>query len=103
MKYFKLLSLLFATILLFNNCEKNHIKTIKAEATILYEGNPAVDGCGYFLSIKENTYKPIELPLEFSIEDLIVNIEYQLLDTKWTCNWQENKYDEMKIINITKK
>ena len=103
MKYLKLTSFLLTTLLLFSNCEKDNIATIQDVATILYEGNPAVDGCGYFLLIKENMYKPIELVPEFSVDSLIVNVEYQLLDTKWTCNWQENKFSQIKIISISKK
>jgi len=103
-KYFiKSTGLLFITLLLLNSCRKDEIKTIIDEATIIYDGNPAVDGCGYFLSIKEVKYKPIELTSVFSVDGLIVNVEYQLLDAQWSCNWQENKYNQIKIINISKK
>lgn len=103
MKYLKLTYLLLTSLLLSSSCEKDSITTIQDKATILYEGDPAVDGCGYFLLIEENKFKPIELKSEFSVEGLIVNVEYQLLDAKWACNWQENKFNQIKIINISKK
>lgn len=103
MKYLKLTSLLLITILLLISCNKDTADLIKKEAIIVYEGNPAVDGCGYVLLIDENKYKAIELNKEFTEDSLIVNVEYLLLDSRWTCNWQENKYSEIKIINISKK
>jgi len=103
MKYLKLTCLLLTTLLLFSSCEKDSITTINDNATVLYEGDPAVDGCGYFLLIKKNKFKPIELKPEFSVDGLIVNVEYQLLDAIWTCNWQENKFSQIKIIDISKK
>jgi len=103
MKYIKLPCLLLTTLLLFSSCEKDSISTIKDKATILYVGDPAADGCGYFLLIEENKFNPIELKSEFSVDGLIVNVEYQLLKTKWACNWQENKFSQIKIINISKK
>ena len=103
MKLLKLLSLFLITLFIFSYCNKEVNETIKDEAIILYEGDPAVDGCGYFLSINEVKYKPIELASDFSKDGLIVNVEYQLLDNKWYCNWQEKEYPLIKIVNISKK
>ncbi len=103
MKYLKLASCLFIATILFASCDKNKVDIIKDEAIILYEGDPAVDGCGFFLSMDNNQYKPIELKPEFSEDSLTVYVEYQLLVTKWTCNWQAIEYNEIKIIKIKKK
>ncbi|MCK9450876.1 MAG: hypothetical protein M0Q90_04245 [Bacteroidales bacterium] len=103
MKYIKLTCFFLITLLLLSSCDKNNITTLKDKATILFEGNPAMDGCGYFLLIKDTMYKPIELESEFSVDGLIVNVEYELLDAKWTCNWQDNKFSQIKIITISKK
>ncbi len=100
----KLITLvLLATLLFIAGCEKKESKAIKQEATVIYEGPLALDGCGYFLLINDIKYKPIELKEAFSVDGLVVNVDYQLLDTKWQCNWQEKKYDQIKIIHISKK
>ncbi len=94
---------LLAALFFAMGCEKKEDKTINHEAKIIYEGAPSVDGCGYFLLIKGTKYKALELTEEFLLDGLIVNVDYQLLDTKWQYNWQESKYDQIKIINISKK
>ncbi len=92
------------TVLLFSfiSCNNKMSEIKKDEAVIIYDGDPAVDGYGWFLSINEMKYKPIELDTEFCKDGLIVNVKYQLLDTKWSCNWQRKEYPLIKIIDIAK-
>jgi len=103
MKLFKITLMIIATTFLFFSCDKDEVETIKSDAIVLYEGDPAVDGCGFFLLIDEKKYKPVVLDPEFSQDGLEVYIEYQLLDIQWVCNWQENKYGQIQIISIKKK
>ncbi len=99
---FSIIALLFSVTV---GCEKENEKqanTLKSEGMIVYTGEPATDGCGYFVKINKTKYKPIKSLPTFCVDGLMVNVEYQVLKKKWTCNWQ-GEYSQIKIINITKK
>ncbi len=93
-----LLSALVLLVFVTVGCEKSKEENIlKDDATIIYEGNPALDGCGYFIKIRNTKYKPISLLQNFKTENLKVKITYQILEDKWSCNWQEKKYIQIKL------
>ena len=83
-------------------CEKNTEKpdTRKAEAIIDY-ANPATDGCGWLVLINNKPYFPVNLADEYKIDKLKVSVDYQLLDSKYTC-WPGTLIPEIKIITIKK-
>ncbi len=102
MKKIILFSALVLLIFAIIGCDKEE-NILKEDAVIIYEGDPALDGCGYFIKVRNAKYKPISLLPKFRIENLKVKITYQILTDKWSCNWQEKKYMQIKIINISKK
>lgn len=85
------------------NCEKkNNLEIFENTAKITYSG-PEADGCGWKININEKEYHPINLDDEYKIDGLSINIKYNLLPSFWDCSqWTIRKYQEIKIINITK-
>ena len=59
----------------------------ETEATILYTGEPAVDGCDWVVVINEKSYHPQNLPDEFQEENLNVQIRYKLTDEDFVCGF----------------
>ncbi len=70
------------------------------ESMIVYE-NPATDGCGWLVQINGKPYYPVNLADEYKIDKLKVSVDYQLLDSKYTC-WPSRLIPEIKIITIKK-
>lgn len=98
----KIFLILFATIILLVGCKKNDIETFKSDAIVIFEGDPAIDGCGYFLLISNEKYKPVTLEQQFCEDSLYVEIKYQIIG-KWSCNWNVKQYEQIKIIEIKRK
>ena len=67
---------------------------------MVYE-NPATDGCGWLVQINNKPYFPVNLADEYKIENLKVSVDYQLLDSKYTC-WPGRLIPEIKIVSIKK-
>ncbi len=92
--------LLSATI----GCEKETIpkEAITQEAKIFFDG--AIDSCGgvYMIQIKSNKfpkwYKPNNLPKEYQIDGINVQITYTLTNEFYQCGFGGKK----EIINIHK-
>ncbi len=73
--------------------------------TIIDKGDPSLDGCGYFIKINKVLYKPINLPKEYCHKGLKVKVKvkYNILQKKgFNCHWDIKKYNQIKIIKITK-
>ncbi len=85
-------------------CEKEgNENRLKDEAIVIYEGEPALDGCGYFLKIGDSKYKPLSQLPSFCKKGMIVLVDYQFAKGGWRCNWQTKEYKQIKIFNISKK
>ena len=87
-------------------CEVNKLESSEelgartAEGIMVYE-NPATDGCGWLIRINDKLYRPVNLADEYKIENLKVSVDYQLLDSKYTC-WPGRLIPEIKIVSIKK-
>lgn len=101
-KLIKVLILLLAIVYTAFSCEDEDFYN-KTDAIIIYAGDPSVDGCGWLISISDTIYKPINLEEAFQVDSLEVSLEYQLLDSKWSCAWQLDKYTEVKVKNMQKR
>lgn len=101
-----LIALILSMITLCCSQEKN-VDGIMISAKIVYEGDPATDGCGWLASIKDTLYKPVNLPEEFKVDNYPILISYEKLTSK-ACNWWGLPNDsisgitEINIINIKK-
>lgn len=101
-KLSKIIILLGLTLFMAFSCDKEE-DYITSDAIIIDAGDPAVDGCGWLIEISNETFKPTELGEEFHENNLFVTIEYQVLDSEWTCGWILEKYKEINIKSIVKK
>lgn len=85
------------------SCKDKENLTVYENTAIITYSAPATDGCGWIININQKEYYPINLTEEFRINGLNVNIKYNLLPSLWECpQWVSKKYQEIKIINITK-
>jgi len=107
MKNKLLLLVPFLSIFTLSCDEKENNYSTMISAKIIYEGDPATDGCGWLTSIEDTLYKPINLPEEFKVDNYRVLISYEKLTSK-TCNWWALPNDsisgitEINITNIKK-
>ena len=73
------------------SCKKaNTIKsiTMSEDATVVYKGDIAADGCGWQIitAINDSTYKPQNLPAAYEVNNLAVHIVYHKLATRFSCS-----------------
>jgi len=84
-------------------------ETIMAEGVLRWEGDPTLDGCGYFITIHDHEYKPeyeYNIDSSFETDSTNVIVEYQLLNRiiKGPCNLVHPiMTDGIKLISITRK
>jgi len=91
------------------SCEKD--KDILKGDAILTWGNPALDGCGFFIEINGKEYKPtnvyiIDKSYEEDGEKMRVKIKYKLLNEKirYSCGPAVDAIgDGIELISIKKK
>ena len=91
-------------------CEDKKEDTIlEADALLRWTGDYAVDGCGFFIDIGENEYKPedeLAIPDSLKIDTGVdVFIKYELLDEpiEFTCGFQHQEIDGLKLNSIEKR
>lgn len=93
----RLFFLILIMVLAISACKKED--TFEA-AVIKDFGDPAVDGCGWVVEVATIIYKPQNLPSEFEIDNLDVNIIYDKLTNKADCGLAQNLYQEIYIKEI---
>ena len=74
--------LLIALIALQPGCRKNNETVSETKAHVLYGGEPAVDGIGYYIQLdgsRENVI-PINLPSGYKHTDINAAVSVQLID-----------------------
>lgn len=81
--------LAFTTVLL--SCKKE-ASAQKANATIVYTGALAVDGCGWLVRLDSANnkpgnvyYSPTNLEKKYEVNNLRISINYKVLSTKFNC------------------
>jgi hypothetical protein len=108
-KIMKTIVLLILSIGLFAfSCENQSPVDMDIEAQnnvsalIVYEGDPAVDGCGWLIQRGQNFYSPVNLDSDFKTDSLKVVVSYKILESSWNCGWREPGYKQIEILNIKK-
>lgn len=99
--YFGSILALFALV----GCDKSNegvLKSTEMEATIFYQGDPALDGCGWAIKIDEDFLHPLNLPAEYRVDGLNVKVNYKPLGTLSTCGWRVPGNQNVEIIQIGK-
>jgi hypothetical protein len=107
LRIFKYIFLLLSLIVFFSCDEEEQVFT--KEAILKWQGDYAVDGCGFFLEINKKEYKPENedfLGDEFKTgEDISVIVKFKYSEKKITyaCGWMDQlRTDGIKIISIEK-
>jgi len=107
----KMRILLLSLLLIFGCEDKEKDQIREADALLRWTGEFAVDGCGFFIDIKDHEYKPED---EKTIHDSLkisggadVFIRYELLNEKieYYCGEspQPSKTDGIKLYSIGKR
>lgn len=97
----KKLALLLLPLL---GCEKDEeVYLSKNDLTVIYAGNPMVDGCGWMLrSNDDKILVPKELDPKYQTENLKVNIKYKIIANDFFCSWSVHDYPVIEIKSIRK-
>lgn len=91
---------LVLVLIVFSSCDKEP-ESIGPESAVIHDyGDPAVDGCGWVIETSNNEYKAINLPENFKVDNLEVQIEYVILESWASCGLLADAYSEIDIINI---
>ena len=69
---------------------------------VLNYGNPEVDGCGWVIKFDTVVYSPVNLNTDFKQDSLKVKVDYQILNTYFSCGWRTPGYRQIKITSIKK-
>lgn len=82
--------------------------THTTEATLVWQGEIAVDGCAFFVEIEGKRYKPANeeiIPDAFKAEaETAVLIKYKEHDpVAYPCGLQANTFDAVELVSISKK
>lgn len=71
------------------SCKKagNTKQVLTADATIINEGPPAADGCGWLIKIDatDSIYNAPNLDAKYQVDNLKLNITYHKLSTRFYC------------------
>jgi hypothetical protein len=71
-------------------------------ALVIFDGSPAVDGCGWLIHHDQNFHTPVNLDSLFMIDSLKVILSYNILESTWNCGWRQLGYREIEIVEIEK-
>ncbi|MDX2360143.1 MAG: hypothetical protein QNK23_05020 [Crocinitomicaceae bacterium] len=96
----QVLAISFLSLLLFSSCKKDPTIQPVESATIRYYGDPAVDGCAWVVVFENYTFKAINLPENFKVDNLEVQVEYIVLDSWAGCGLEAATFLHIDITNI---
>ncbi|MEP2936177.1 MAG: hypothetical protein ABJM06_12785 [Gilvibacter sp.] len=72
------------------------------EAMVLNFGDPALDGCGWMLEVSSDTYMVNNLPSEFRVDSLKVQVEYKIGEIA-KCGVIGTEYQSVIVTKIVRK
>lgn len=76
--------LLAVSVTLFTNgCSKEELLT--SYGTVVYTGTFSSGGCEWLLQLSNGRYEPHNLPAEFQIDGLNVNVTYRVMQQTANC------------------
>lgn len=90
-------------------CKKEEEQTVRREALLLWEGEVALDGCGFFLEVSGTRFKPINediIPEAFKANDTTeVIAEYQHEKDLYTfaCGFAQQQYEAVNLFSVVEK
>ena len=109
MKHIKYLILsTITTLLIFSACKSNGGVVTDTtcnsceDAVIRYNGDPALDGCGWVVDVSSTIYMPENLLPEFYVDSLKVRIKYKVLE-RVNCGLVKDAHLSIFIEEIYKK
>ena len=86
------------------SCDKKSDPNLQsANGLVLNYGNPEVDGCGWVIQVDTVVYSPVNLNTNFQQGNLKVIVDYQILNTYFSCGWRTPGYRQIKITSIKKR
>ena len=101
MKY-KILLVFTFFVISFISCKKRTFFPVEKDGMVIWTFSPLLDGCGYFIKIDSDYYKPIDdLAPEFEQDGLLVSVKFKLKGEKEVCAFG-SKTTTMKVIEINK-
>jgi len=112
MKHLKFLFLIIVLGVCFSCEKKNEGDIFKETAILTWQGEIALDGCGFWVKINGKEYKPvnediIDVSYEIVGEKIRVEIEYKLLEknVEYYCGLSNTPMNvgKIEIISIKKK
>jgi hypothetical protein len=74
----------------------------EVSAVVVYEGDPAVDGCGWLIQHAQKFYSPVNLGSDFKIDSLKIVLSYKVLESTWNCGWREPGYKQIEVLKMKK-
>src|ERR1700744_469604 len=83
-----LIMICFLALLTITGCKKTGVNDVSENATIIYAGDPAADGCGWEVkTASDSTYLPLNLAVQYQVSNLSVNITYHRTGTRTICGF----------------
>jgi hypothetical protein len=67
---------------------------------VQYEGDTSQNGCGYFIKILNEKYKPLDLTPQFQQDELLVTLRYRKLNEYFICDNPYSNYRKIEILEI---
>ena len=98
----KTLTLLLASIIILAglSCDNDTGDIHISDAMINYT-DPAVDGCGWTITIKDEDFHPVNLKEEFRVDDKSVSVKFRILSATWKCpSWRNYPMRQIEIKSI---
>jgi len=68
------------------------------DATVVFMGDPAVDGCGWLVRIDDELYYPVNLADEYRIDSLELQIRYYYDPVEYRCGRGGTRFPSIRII-----
>lgn len=67
---------------------------------VQFFGDTSQNGCGYFINILNEKYKPLELSPQFQQDELLVGLRYRKLNEYYICENPYGNYRKIEILEI---
>jgi hypothetical protein len=67
---------------------------------VQYEGDTSQNGCGYFINILNEKYKPLNLTPQFQQDELLISLKYRKLNEYYICDNPYGNHRKIEILEI---
>ena len=84
-----------------SSCEEDQNVTLDfTEAVVGNLGDPALDGCGWVVTIDQTDFKPSYLPQAYEQDGLEVLVQVEYLNSTTACGLNPDALREIRIVQI---